>query len=390
MASCERLFLNVCEIFFQALRDVNEQIEYAQLRIPPAPNQKYAPKIQNAGVGSLYEKLRDMAPKVADAFIKHDTDRSGKLDQEEFRQVLYSLNVPMTEAQVERVFQSFDSNNNNAIEWTEFVDQIDPRSAKNWTPRGQYSEFSTQGAPPVRVPKAVQLLPKTDTQPLITHPPRPQTWTAYGEQPPYSALNSAQITRHMKSAPEFGTVTAYHVTKDGISPGSSIDFYETETRWVDRYNNAAKQQKKDRAKARGERTANNMARIKAAYQSQADRDAEKVARRQESFKKQKQRYNRRMRAMDPWNNAQIRNFHGQDTSSAMWATLDDDHPALQGVVLAGPEQTAAGKADAHGLNVQYGEVGKPMKKRINAAQRHAAAYRKERGSEDTGGLANLR
>ena len=74
----------------------------------------------------------------------------------------------------------------------------------------------------------------------------------------------------------------------------------------------------------------------------------------------------------------------------MWATLDENDPALQGVMLADPAQTKAGKADMHGLNVEYGEVGKPTKKRMNAAQRHAAMYREERGSEDTGGLGNLR
>eukprot|EP01051_Picozoa_sp_SAG22_P029663 SAG22_NODE_11112_length_500_cov_1.226933_1_plen_98_part_01 len=97
-----------------------------------------------------------------------------------------------------------------------------------------------------------------------------------------------------------------------------------------------------------------------------------------------------MRAMDPWNNSQIRNHHGQDTSSAMWATLDEDDPALQGVVLADPEQTEAGRADVHGLAQQYGDVGKPVKKRMTAAERHAASYAQDRGSEDTGGLGNMR
>lgn len=369
---------------FEALREVDQQIEYAQLRVPPAPNQKYNPAIESAGMGQLYEKLQTMAPKVADAFIKHDQDRSGFLDKDEFKSILYGLNVPLTTAQVERVFQTFDSNGDDVVSWSEFVTQIDPKSKAKWSPRGQYQAFSLQGAPPTRIPKAQQLLPKTDVSALITHPPHPQAFTAYGEQPPYSALNSAQIARHIKSVPEFGTNTAYHVTKDGIHPGSSIDFYETETRWVGRYQNAEKQQKKDRAAARGERTSKSMARIKAAYQSQSDREAAKVARRQKGFKHQKQRYNRRMRAMDPWNNSQIRDFHGQDTSSAMWATLDGDDPALQGIVLADPKQTEAGRADKFGLNIDFGEVGKPAKKRMTPAERHAAAYRKETGSENTG------
>jgi hypothetical protein len=59
-----------------------------------------------------------------------------------------------------------------------------------------------------------------------------------------------------------------------------------------------------------------------------------------------------MRAMDPWNNAQIRDFHGQDTSSAMWAAVDEGDPSMQGVRLADPEQSVTGQVDAFGLEVE--------------------------------------
>ena len=158
---------------FEALRDVDTQIEYAQLRVPPELDKKYSPAIEKAGVGQLYGKLTQMAPKVADAFIKYDEDRTGTFDRKEFKDVLYSLNVPMTDAQVERVFQTFDKNNDNVVSWSEFTREIDDKK-KKWSPRGQYASFSTQGAPPVRIPKAVQLLPKTDVEPLVTHAPHPQ------------------------------------------------------------------------------------------------------------------------------------------------------------------------------------------------------------------------
>ena len=97
------------------------------------------------------------------------------------------------------------------------------------------------------------------------------------------------MARHVKAAEEFGTTTAYHVTKDGIHPGSSIDFYERETRWVERYQTAEKEQKKDRSRARNDRTQASMSRIVVAYDEQNRRAEAKVQRRQGSFRRQKQR-----------------------------------------------------------------------------------------------------
>jgi hypothetical protein len=60
--------------------------------------------------------------------------------------------------------------------------------------RGKYEAFSTRGDMPARVTKAEKLLPKTDVEPLITHPPRASSFgVGSGRVPWYSAGNSEQV-----------------------------------------------------------------------------------------------------------------------------------------------------------------------------------------------------
>ena len=61
--------------------------------------------------------------------------------------------------------------------------------------------------------------------------------------PAYSAKNSQQVAPVFKA---IGKNSAYHITQDGIKPGSSLDHYERETRWVDRHQKAEKDQRKQR------------------------------------------------------------------------------------------------------------------------------------------------
>ena len=58
------------------------------------------------GLGELVSKLESMAPSIADAFVKKDKQRTGKFSRKDLKETLYMLNVPTTNAQIERVFQS--------------------------------------------------------------------------------------------------------------------------------------------------------------------------------------------------------------------------------------------------------------------------------------------
>ena len=54
---------------------------------------------------------------VADAFVRKDQKRTGAFTRRQFRDVMYSLDVPLTEAQVERVFVTFDQQNEGTLGW---------------------------------------------------------------------------------------------------------------------------------------------------------------------------------------------------------------------------------------------------------------------------------
>ena len=65
----------------------------------------------------MRDKLEQMAPKIADAFVRKDQKRTGAFTRKQFRDVMYSLDVPLTEAQVERVFVTFDQQNEGTLGW---------------------------------------------------------------------------------------------------------------------------------------------------------------------------------------------------------------------------------------------------------------------------------
>jgi hypothetical protein len=187
--------------------------------------------------------------------------------------------------------------------------------------------------------------------------------------PHYSAKNSEQVAPLFKAS---GPTSAYHITQDGIKTGSTLDHYERETRWVDRHQKAEKEQKKQRSAARQERTAANQARCRQTYKDEADKAEAKRQKRVNAFRKQKTRYVQRMRFMDPWNNAQVIEHHGQDTTSAMHATVPDSYSFQEPKTV---------EHDPYGLSANYGaELGKPsMNKRPSIAERHAAAFKQEGG-----------
>ena len=292
---------------FEALRTPEEQCEVAQIRLPPELDVTYD---GDTGVDCLGTEMRDkleqMAPKIADAFVRKDQKRTGAFTRRQFRDVMYSLDVPLTEAQVERVFVTFDQQNEGTLGWEKFVRAVDP-TTRVFSPRGKYKGMSeTFGLPPERVPLAEQLLPKTNVQHVgIPHQKREVSFglgDPNAPMPAYSAKNSQQVAPVFKA---IGKNSAYHITQDGIKPGSSLDHYERETRWVDRHQKAEKDQRKQRQAARASRKEENQRRCLETYQRERDEAEAKRQRRINAFKKQKNRYVRRMRFMDPWNNASI-------------------------------------------------------------------------------------
>ena len=84
-----------------------------------------------------------------------------------------------------------------------------------------------------------------------------------------------------------------------------------------------------------------------------------------------------MRFLDPWNNAQVIEHHGQDTTSAMHASVPD-HYAF--------EEPKTVEHDPYGMGANYGaELGKPSKnKRPTIAERHAAEYKQKEGGRAIG------
>ena len=401
-----------CSWSFAALRDPEEQQELAQVRDIPEFGVKQGGELGIDCLGSaMKDKLEQMAPKIADAFVVADNDRTGKFSRSEFKDVMYTMNVNLTETQVERVFNTYDNTNEGTIGWERFLSDIDTKRPGPETGGEKYGSFmdgmATKEPPPS---KAVQLLPKTYVE-RIGQPGQKRDVSfglgdPYAPMPAYSAKNSQQVAPVFKAQ---GENSAYHVTQDGIKPGGTLDHYERETRWVDRYQTAEKNQKKQRSAARQERNASNQARCRKTYQDEADAREAKTEKRVGAFRKQKTRYIRRMRFLDPWNNAQVIEYvlaaqtsspcfcvrlwlhcfwmiasdlpafsvfacrhHGQDTSSAMHATVPDSF-SFQDMA---PKKVAN---DPFGMGQEYGaELGKPSKnKRPTIAERHAAEFKQK-------------
>lgn len=364
-----------CSWSFAALRSPEEQQEFAQVRSVPEFGVKEGGELGVDCLGpALKDKLMQMAPKIADAFVARDQERSGKFSREQFKDVMYMQNVNLTQAQVERVFATYDRTNENKIGWEEFLGDIDQAKPGPETLGENYGSMLDQLH--VQEPEqslAVKLLPKTYVKRIGVPGQKRDVSFGLGDPdapiPYYSAKNSEQVAPVFKAS---GPTSAYHITQDGIKPGSTLDHYERETRWVDRHQKAEKQQKKQRAAARQERKATNQARCRKTYKDEADKAEAKRQRRVQAFRKQKTRYVQRMRFLDPWNNAQVIEHHGQDTTSAMHAAVPDHHSFQEPKTV---------EHDPYGLSNSYGaELGKPSKnKRPTIAERHAAEYKQKEG-----------
>ena len=297
-----------CSWSFAALREPEEQQELARVRPPPEFGVKHGGELGVDCLGSaMKDKLEQMSPAVADAFVVADKERTGKFSRSDFKDVMYNMNVNLTETQVERVFSTYDRTNEGKIGWERFLGDIDTKRPGPGTLGETYGSFMDGMAPREETPSlAVQLLPKTYVEHIGQPGQKQDASFGLGDpnapMPSYSAKNSQQVAPSFKAQ---GKNSAYHVTQDGIKPGSTLDHYERETRWVDRYQNAEKAQKKQRSADRQARNAQNQARCRKTYQDEEDARVAKTMKRQEAFRKQKTRYIRRMRFLDPWNNAQV-------------------------------------------------------------------------------------
>jgi hypothetical protein len=364
-----------CSWSFSALRTPEEQQELARVRSVPEFGVKEGGELRVDCLGTaLKDKLTQMAPQIADAFVVKDKARSGKFSRDEFKDVMYMMNVNLTQTQVERVFATYDSTNENKIGWEKFLGDIDQTKKGPSTLGENYGSMLDQmHAKEPEQSLAVKLLPKTYVERIGIPPQKRDVSFGLGDPnapiPHYSAKNSEQVAPLFKAS---GPTSAYHITQDGIKTGSTLDHYERETRWVDRHQKAEKEQKKQRSAARQERTAANQARCRQTYKDEADKAEAKRQKRVNAFRKQKTRYVQRMRFMDPWNNAQVIEHHGQDTTSAMHATVPDSYSFQEPKTV---------EHDPYGLSANYGaELGKPsMNKRPSIAERHAAAFKQEGG-----------
>ena len=232
-------------------------------------------------LGALEEKMRAKHPTIAAAFNEFDTDRSGVVSKDEFRDTLYKLNIGMTQAQVDRVFAVFDANQDGVLDYSEFCEELASKEAKNNVVYGDVME-GAQGGNPSRPSKAELLLPKCAVDPLITHPAKPKMWYFWN-----SPSATSTVWKHMAA---IDSSSPYAITKDGRNPGSSLDFYERGTNWVKRHQDMDKTVVRNRQKERRERTDHHQERCRRTYYKQKRREDEKVARRQATFKIQNQRY----------------------------------------------------------------------------------------------------
>lgn len=70
--------------------------------------------------------LQHKAPTIFDRFVELDEHRAGTFTRRQLQDALYSVNVPTTDAEIERVFQSMcrDSTTSDAINWSVHAAQL--------------------------------------------------------------------------------------------------------------------------------------------------------------------------------------------------------------------------------------------------------------------------
>jgi Ca2+-binding EF-hand superfamily protein len=221
--------------------------------VRPRLNVKYTAQMN---LGELEDKLRARHPQITDAFLKFDTDRNGTISAGEFRDTLYKLNIPLTEAQVHRVFSLFDADGSGGIDYQEFCEELGRKEAQNSTSYKDLMEYA-QEKRPLRESSAMQLLPKTVVEPLVTHPEKPKLWYFWN-----SPCAETTVGQHMRAVSQD---SPFYITKNGRDPGSKLDQWERGTDWVKRHQDKDKSVVRERKAERTRRFRKNVARTKKAY-----------------------------------------------------------------------------------------------------------------------------
>lgn len=93
-----------------------------------------------ADIKETIRKLRNILEKrhtkISDSFRKIDTDKSGSISIEEFRQLFYDFNIELCEQEIITIMRYFDKNNDGQISYQEFLDKILAKDS------GEYEEIT--------------------------------------------------------------------------------------------------------------------------------------------------------------------------------------------------------------------------------------------------------
>ena len=73
----------------------------------------------------LVDKLRAMHSKLLVSFRALDRDNSGSIDMIEFADILRKLNINVSATDMQQLFNRFDMDGNNTIEYQEFVHKLE-------------------------------------------------------------------------------------------------------------------------------------------------------------------------------------------------------------------------------------------------------------------------
>ena len=272
-------------------------------KVPRSPEQKAATVFVPAldvkytsamDLGDVGHTMKEKVTTITKAFFKGDEEkRNGVVDREAFRDTLYSLNVAMTQTQVNRVFESLDRDNRGVINYSEFCENLGRKENPNNQIYADIMDTATGRLPVVHRASAA-LLPKNAVEPLVTHSEKPKLWHSWD-----MSSGESSIKQHMQAT---GPESPFYITKDGRNPGSKLDFYERGSGWVDRYQKGERKVYQQRSRARGERTQKHQERCKETYYKEKRAEHEKVARRTASFRIQQQRYEGSIRRTEPYAN----------------------------------------------------------------------------------------
>jgi len=87
-------------------------------------NKKYPSSDVSQIVEKLKEKFRENNTAIRDAFRRHDSDKSGHLSLDEFRQALKKFNFDVTDQELITIMRRFDPDGDGGIRYNEFCEAI--------------------------------------------------------------------------------------------------------------------------------------------------------------------------------------------------------------------------------------------------------------------------